>query len=288
MTTTLQGQGMLVRDLPERERPVNRLRDEGATALSTTELLACLLQTGHALEQARELLVSVGGLEGLARADELRLREVEGVGPSQAARLLAALELRRAQAKQEARTLIRSGNLTAACQMVNGFYRWLPPVMQPGLGIDWQDPRGGAFAYLNRAAYLQKEAHTSWIAEEIPIHLRHSFIVAAIENELWSGPIDLSGLASEEQRGLKRTALDYVRLLGSWAVNALELETAAELGTPRVSITTCNDEHVCSYCQAIASRTYAPSEAPVLPSPHCSAGACRCWYNLSVDIRNSD
>ena len=71
MTTTLQGQGTLVRDLPERERPVNRLREAGPMALSTVELLACLLQTGHALEQARELLVAAdSAAEHLADAHD--------------------------------------------------------------------------------------------------------------------------------------------------------------------------------------------------------------------------
>jgi len=91
----------MVRELPARERPVNRLREAGPTALSTTELLACLLQTGHALEQAQGLLVTLGGLDGLLRADEHALREVAGVGPSQAARLLAALELGRRAVAEE-------------------------------------------------------------------------------------------------------------------------------------------------------------------------------------------
>ena len=54
-----------VKDLPLRERPVNRLRDVGPMAVSTAELLACLLQTGDALHQAQELLVRFEGLPGL-------------------------------------------------------------------------------------------------------------------------------------------------------------------------------------------------------------------------------
>ena len=72
-----------VRDLPVRERPVNRLREVGPSALSTTEVLAALLQTPDALDQARELLTRFEGLPGLVRA---------GIGPAQAARLKAALE----------------------------------------------------------------------------------------------------------------------------------------------------------------------------------------------------
>jgi len=81
-----------VRDLPTRERPVNRLREVGPKAISTTEILACLLQTGDALTQAQELLVRFDGLVGLARASEAEIVQVEGIGPAQAARIKAALE----------------------------------------------------------------------------------------------------------------------------------------------------------------------------------------------------
>ena len=84
-----------VKDLPARERPVNRLRDAGAGALSTTEILACLLQTANALDQARELLARFEGLPGLIRASEQEITEIDGVGPASAARIKAALEFGR-------------------------------------------------------------------------------------------------------------------------------------------------------------------------------------------------
>jgi DNA repair protein RadC len=84
-----------VKDLPLREQPVNRLRHVGPTALSTAELFACLLQTSDALSQAQELLVRFEGLAGLARASESEIVQVDGIGPSQAARLKAALEVGR-------------------------------------------------------------------------------------------------------------------------------------------------------------------------------------------------
>ena len=81
-----------VRDLPTSERPVNRLREVGPKAISTTEVLACLLQTSDALHQAQELLVRFDGLVGLARASEVEIVQVAGIGPAQAARIKAALE----------------------------------------------------------------------------------------------------------------------------------------------------------------------------------------------------
>jgi DNA repair protein RadC len=84
-----------VNDLPVRERPVNRLRNAGPGALSTTEVLACLLQTPDALRQAQELLARFEGLPGLARASQLDITETKGIGPSSAARIKAALEFGR-------------------------------------------------------------------------------------------------------------------------------------------------------------------------------------------------
>jgi len=84
-----------VRDLPAGERPVNRLREVGPTSISTTELLACLLQTPDALHQAQELLVQFGGLPGLVNAADAEIMQINGIGPAQAARIKAALEFGR-------------------------------------------------------------------------------------------------------------------------------------------------------------------------------------------------
>jgi DNA repair protein RadC len=99
-----------IKDLPLREQPVNRLRRVGPTAVSTAELLACLLQTSDALYQAQQLLVRFDGLPGLARACEAELVQVDGIGPAQAARLKAALEVGRRLVcyPPEDRPLVRS------------------------------------------------------------------------------------------------------------------------------------------------------------------------------------
>ena len=99
-----------VRDLPTRERPVNRLREVGPTAVSTAELLACLLQTPDALHQAQELLARFEGLPGLVRACETEIVQTDGIGPAQAARIQAALEFGRrlVLAAREDRPVVRS------------------------------------------------------------------------------------------------------------------------------------------------------------------------------------
>jgi len=84
-----------VNALPAKERPANRIINYGAGVLSTTETLAIILGGPQQLYQASTLLAKFGSLIGLARASHHELTEVEGIGPSTAARIKAALELGR-------------------------------------------------------------------------------------------------------------------------------------------------------------------------------------------------
>ena len=87
----------MIRDLPAGERPRERLRDRGATALSNVELLAILLRTGTVAENvlglATRLLSQHHGLDGLARAGFQELAGEYGVGEAKAAQLQAAIDL---------------------------------------------------------------------------------------------------------------------------------------------------------------------------------------------------
>lgn len=96
-----------IADLPSEERPLNRLREVGAYNLSTTELLACVLQTGDALHQAQTLLTQLGGLEGLARAEMCMFADVPGIGAARAAQVQAALELGRRAAFDHGEALVQ-------------------------------------------------------------------------------------------------------------------------------------------------------------------------------------
>lgn len=89
----------LIRDLHENDRPRERLTQVGATAVSTTELLAIILRTGtggeSVLRLAERLLVHFRDLPGLSRASIKELQTVKGVGPAKAVEIKAALELGR-------------------------------------------------------------------------------------------------------------------------------------------------------------------------------------------------
>ena len=89
----------MIRDMPESERPRERLDRYGAGALSTAELLAILLRVGRPGENvvnvATRLLALHRGLGGLARASSSELQEVKGVGPAKVTQIKAAFELGR-------------------------------------------------------------------------------------------------------------------------------------------------------------------------------------------------
>jgi DNA repair protein RadC len=86
---------VMIRELPESERPVNRLNHYGAGSVSNSELIAAILQTPNALHQANCLLARHKGLIGLARANTHELQELKGLGPAKVAQIKAAMELGR-------------------------------------------------------------------------------------------------------------------------------------------------------------------------------------------------
>jgi DNA repair protein RadC len=81
------------------DRPREKLQRLGAAALGDNELVAIVLGEGQAnasaLDLANVVLVSAGGVEGLARARPDDLTRVAGIGPARAAQILAAVELGR-------------------------------------------------------------------------------------------------------------------------------------------------------------------------------------------------
>lgn len=94
----------LIRELPESERPRERLLEQGSVSLSDAELVAVLLRTGHkgtsVVQLARTLLDDNGGLSGFLGATPQMLRR-KGLGKAKAAGLLAALEIARRLARKE-------------------------------------------------------------------------------------------------------------------------------------------------------------------------------------------
>jgi DNA repair protein RadC len=85
-----------IKDLPEFERPREKLVKKGAKALKKEELIAILLRTGlkgkNAIEIANDILAKYGDKKLLDVSYE-ELRNMRGVGPTKAIQILAAIEL---------------------------------------------------------------------------------------------------------------------------------------------------------------------------------------------------
>jgi DNA repair protein RadC len=86
-----------IKELPEAERPRERLEHYGPASLSTAELMAIILRVGSRDENvimlAQRLLTCYGGLSGLAAAPFEELAGIKGVGRVKAIELKATFEL---------------------------------------------------------------------------------------------------------------------------------------------------------------------------------------------------
>ncbi|MGA2557181.1 MAG: DNA repair protein RadC [Verrucomicrobiota bacterium] len=97
-------EGIRIKDLPENERPRERLAALGAEALRDAELIAILLRTGtkgrSAIQIAEELLRRFSTLNALARASLHDLSKVKGIGQDKAIALKSAFTLAARMAKE--------------------------------------------------------------------------------------------------------------------------------------------------------------------------------------------
>jgi DNA repair protein RadC len=86
-----------IREMPQDQRPREKLLARGVSALSDPELIAILLRTGlrgaNAVEVGRQLLAKYKSLTGISRCSVKELREIPGIGQTKALELVAAFGL---------------------------------------------------------------------------------------------------------------------------------------------------------------------------------------------------
>jgi DNA repair protein RadC len=96
---------MPITDWPLNERPREKLLAHGAGALSDAELLALFLRTGiegkTAVDLAREMVQTFGGLNGLFAASLKDFSAIKGLGEAKYAQLQAVLEMARRALHEE-------------------------------------------------------------------------------------------------------------------------------------------------------------------------------------------
>ena len=104
-----------IKELPEDDRPREKLAQRGAQALTEAELLAILIGSGNTDESAVALMQRVltdcgGSLRTLGRRSITELTTYKGMGPAKAITLLAACELgkRRELEQAEEKQFIKS------------------------------------------------------------------------------------------------------------------------------------------------------------------------------------
>jgi DNA repair protein RadC len=88
-----------IHDMPQAERPRERMQRHGAEALSTAELIAALIGSGtkgeSVLMTAQKLMSHFGNLQNIAQASVSELSQVKGIGIARATQIKAAFELGR-------------------------------------------------------------------------------------------------------------------------------------------------------------------------------------------------
>ena len=117
-----------IREMPEEERPREKLMARGAATLTDPELIAILLRTGvrgaNAIEVARALLARYKSLGDLSRCTVKELAAIRGVGNAKAIQLVAAFGLGQRLARESfVRKKIDSPELV--CDLVGAEMRML-------------------------------------------------------------------------------------------------------------------------------------------------------------------
>lgn len=94
-----------ITDLPEDERPREKLLKRGSNSLTDAELLAIFLRTGvagkSAIDLARDLIDTFGGLSGLLAASQRDFCKAKGLGDAKFVQLQAVMEINRRYLREE-------------------------------------------------------------------------------------------------------------------------------------------------------------------------------------------
>lgn len=94
----MSGYNIKIKEMPDDERPRERLLKRGPSALSNAELLAVILRTGTKNENVVSIckrILSSYNLKQLSLADMSELIQIHGVGYAKAAQIIAVFELAR-------------------------------------------------------------------------------------------------------------------------------------------------------------------------------------------------
>ena len=86
---------MRIKDIPQEERPKEKLMYAGAESLSTSELLALIIRTGNSSKSAVQLADDVLAYSAKELGSLREADEIDGIGSTKACSIVASLELAR-------------------------------------------------------------------------------------------------------------------------------------------------------------------------------------------------
>lgn len=202
-----------IQDLPDDERPREKMARLGAKALSSDELLAIFLRTGtkgaSAIEIGRQLIKKHGGLGNLGKLDIKEISQQHGLGLAKACQLLAAFELGARVARENLKTTILN--------RPEVIYNFLAPLTahlrQEVLHVLVLDSRLQLIHMeeITRGLINETLAHPREILRPVIMHLGHSFILTHNHPSGDASPSDADRRVTEQLK--KAAALFQINLV---------------------------------------------------------------------------
>ncbi len=168
-----------INDLPDQQRPREKMATEGPAALSNAELLAIFLRVGvkgeSAIQVGQRLLTTHGSLGALGRLDLAHLASERGLGLAKAAQLAAAFELG-ARVAREQTTSVALDSPGAAYEL---FAPQMRHLARESLRIALVDSRLRASRCLTVSDGTLNEtvAHPRDILQPVILHRAYGFIL---------------------------------------------------------------------------------------------------------------
>jgi DNA repair protein RadC len=195
-------------ELPDEDRPRERLSRHGAEVLTDAELLAIFLRTGkkglNVMALAKELIKEWGTLRRLAGCTPQELAKISGIGPAKACELKAAFEMGRRMARPEAEKL-RVDKAGVIYELLAGELQSLP---HESLRVLLLDTRHGLLEEkeISQGSLNESIAHPREIFK--PAIAKGAYAIAVAHNHPSGDP-----LPSEADRRLTRRLAEAGTLL---------------------------------------------------------------------------
>ncbi len=220
---------MPINQWPETERPREKLLNKGANSLSDAELLAIFLRTGikgkNAIELARELIHSTGGLRQLLNLSLQELSGYKGLGLAKFVQIQASLEMGRRYLEQE---LKRGDPIESPLQTRRYLKSLLRDCVNEQFGCLFLDNRHRVITYetLFYGSISSASVHPRVVVQKC---LHHNAAAVILAHNHPSGVAEPSQSDIDITRTLKQAlSLIEVRVLDHLIVGDIETSSLAE------------------------------------------------------------